>query len=451
MRPQPMIVVRTRVARLAAVVSVVALGVLGLSIPSVAQAANPPGPSGPYTVSGKITFPASAPSAIRQALDSSEGGYERGGVYLSVAQRTGGGTVYGWWLGENANVAYNPATGDWAVSGVGNADYRLTVNVILPGNGTAQGSGFSQEFTVNGGNVTGLSSTVFERASLSPVLVVCSSAIHASAIYATNVSTGQKYPVASRQSGWVAPHPRCSGNANHGNYALLDAPPGDYTLSFEQDGITEWYDGDEVGTLSESRAAVVTAQAWEGSHPHYMYGLAKPIVSAVPTLAATPTVGATLSADNGRWTTGTTKRYQWKRNDQAIPGATKSTYRLTSADRHAKVAVTVTGTKAGWWPAQRTSASKTVYAKLSSAKPKIRGTERIGKTLKVSRGSWTSGTKFTYRWFRNGTAISGATKASYTLRSSDAGKRFTVQVTGKKPGYATVSKLSAQTAKVARR
>lgn len=88
--------------------------------------------------------------------------------------------------------------------------------------------------------------------------------------------------------------------------------------------------------------------------------------------------------------------------------------------------------------------------KLKSATPKITGTAQVGKTLKVAKGKWTAGTKFTYQWHANGKKIAKATKTSLKLTSKYAGKKITVKVTGKKKGYKTVTKTSKATAKIAK-
>ena len=48
----------------------------------------------------------------------------------------------------------------------------------------------------------------------------------------------------------------------------------------------------------------------------------------------------------------------------------------------------------------------------------------------------------TYQWLRDWQPISGATKATYTIRSADAGTRLGVRVTGRKKGYAPHSEWS---------
>ncbi|MFT4082357.1 MAG: hypothetical protein QM638_07200 [Nocardioides sp.] len=81
--------------------------------------------------------------------------------------------------------------------------------------------------------------------------------------------------------------------------------------------------------------------------------------------------------------------------------------------------------------------------KVTSAKPTVTGTAKVGKKLTAKPGSWTSGTTLAYQWKRNGTAIKGATKATYTAVAADAGKKITVTVTGAASGYASASATSA--------
>jgi hypothetical protein len=57
------------------------------------------------------------------------------------------------------------------------------------------------------------------------------------------------------------------------------------------------------------------------------------------------------------------------------------------------------------------------------------GTGLYGETLTISPGTW-SGTTFTYQWKRNGTAIPGATAATYTIAEVDAGATITAEVVG---------------------
>ncbi|MDI3329400.1 MAG: hypothetical protein QJR09_01530 [Micrococcus sp.] len=164
-----------------------------------------------------------------------------------------------------------------------------------------------------------------------------------------------------------------------------------------------------------------------------------------PKIPAAPKVGQKLTASVGTWAVGTALTYQWYRNGAAIKGATAKGYTAVAADWGKALTVKVTGSQKGYATTTVTSAKSRAVAAgtLRSAVPKISGTAKAGKKLAVDRGSWTSGTKLTQRWFRNGAAISGATGTSYTLKSTDAGTTITVKVTGSKAGYTTVAKTSA--------
>lgn len=168
-----------------------------------------------------------------------------------------------------------------------------------------------------------------------------------------------------------------------------------------------------------------------------------------PAVAGTVKVGQTLSAKPGTWKPAPVKlSYQWLRNGSAIKGATKSTYKLTSADGGAKISVRVTGKKSGYLTVAKTSATKSVPRVLGTSKPKISGTKLVGSSLTVNRGKWTAGTTLKVQWLRNGAAIKGATKTTYKLSAADAGKRISVRVTGSKSGYTAASQTSAATGSI---
>lgn len=77
-------------------------------------------------------------------------------------------------------------------------------------------------------------------------------------------------------------------------------------------------------------------------------------------------------------------------------------------------------------------------------KPKIVGSRRVGRTVKVKAGTWTpKPVKLSYQWYRDGVAIVDATKSTLRLRAADKATTITVRVSGKKAGYTTVSRLSA--------
>jgi hypothetical protein len=82
---------------------------------------------------------------------------------------------------------------------------------------------------------------------------------------------------------------------------------------------------------------------------------------------------------------------------------------------------------------------------LEASTPTIDGTLRVGSTLRALAGDWTSGTSFTYQWFADGEAISGATGFTFTPTWEQRGTRLSVRLDGSRAGYAPVSRTSAAT------
>lgn len=224
----------------------------------------------------------------------------------------------------------------------------------------------------------------------------------------------------------------------------------------------EWYADDEyiaagktLTLTSALRGAEISVTVWGEKYPGRWEGKDSGVVGTVaagvlstvtPTITGTVAVGSKLSAKPGAWTSGTSYSYQWYASGAAIRGATASTLTLTTAQRAKTITVKVTGKKSGYTSASKTSKATGKVA--TAATPAISGTAAIGSKLTAKTGTWTSKTSFSYRWYANGAAISGATKSTFTVTRSQAGKAITVAVTGKKSGYATVTKTSKPTAKV---
>ena len=101
----------------------------------------------------------------------------------------------------------------------------------------------------------------------------------------------------------------------------------------------------------------------------------------------------------------------------------------------------VTGSKAGYTTATKTSAAtaKVATATLTAPVPTITGTPTVGNTLTAVPGTWCpAGVELSYQWSADGTKIDGATKTTLDLQSpAHAGKAITVAVTGTKAGYTT--------------
>lgn len=70
--------------------------------------------------------------------------------------------------------------------------------------------------------------------------------------------------------------------------------------------------------------------------------------AAKPKLKGAAAVGATLTANPGKWTAGAAFVFRWFRAGKPISGASARTYTLTASDSGKKVAVKVTGSKQGY-------------------------------------------------------------------------------------------------------
>lgn len=77
----------------------------------------------------------------------------------------------------------------------------------------------------------------------------------------------------------------------------------------------------------------------------------------------------------------------------------------------------------------------------------VTGTPAAGQTLTASPGTWGPGTvTLAYQWTRNGTAIPGATRATYTAVAADGGTQLAVAVTGTRDRYAPATVRSTAVA-----
>lgn len=175
-----------------------------------------------------------------------------------------------------------------------------------------------------------------------------------------------------------------------------------------------------------------------------------PLVSPTPKIVGKAAVGTRLRAATGAWTKGTALTFQWRVAGVAVPGATGSSFVPRPADVGKQVKVAVTGRHAGYAPVVRLSAATPRVARgtLSAPKPKIAGTARVGRTLTALPGRWTAGTTLHYRWNAGSRPIANAKARTLKVTPSLKGKRLSVTVIGKKPGYTSVARASAKTAKV---
>src|SRR6266702_2418612 len=125
--------------------------------------------------------------------------------------------------------------------------------------------------------------------------------------------------------------------------------------------------------------------------------------------------------------------YQWQENGTAISGATSASYTTaatSSSDNGAKFQVVVSNSAGSV-----TSNAVTLMVNAAAAAPSIT-TQPVNQTVTVGQTAMftvvaTGAAPLSYQWQKNGTAISGATSASYTTpatASADNGAQFRVVV-----------------------
>jgi hypothetical protein len=181
-----------------------------------------------------------------------------------------------------------------------------------------------------------------------------------------------------------------------------------------------------------------------------------------PGIRGTARVGETLSAVTGRWSPNPTFEYQWLLDGKPIKGATHSTRVLTPADVDRKISLRISAKRAGYETRELTSEAVVVHnGTLKGPAPRITGKPRVGETLHVVRGDWEPSPEFSYLWIVGGRTVAGRTVAgravsdrsngiAYKVRPQDRGKRITVEITARAPGYETVARSSDSTTPVRR-
>jgi hypothetical protein len=139
--------------------------------------------------------------------------------------------------------------------------------------------------------------------------------------------------------------------------------------------------------------------------------------------------------------------YQWYRNGVPIAasaGGTGETYALVAADYTTKISLRVTATLTGYLKVSLLSPATTTVVKGtfsgSMAVPTVANNTATGKlTATLPAGSITdSGVGIAYQWYRNGVAISLATKSTYTLTAADIGREIKVRAVVTKANYTSV-------------
>ncbi len=162
-------------------------------------------------------------------------------------------------------------------------------------------------------------------------------------------------------------------------------------------------------------------------------GDVNPTQPTITTQPASLTVNAGQTATFTVVASGAGLSYQWYKNNAAISGATAASYTTpatTTTDNNAKFHVVVSNSAGSATSAQATLTVTSTVTKPTITTNPASLTVNAGQTASFSVAA--SGTApFTYQWYKNSAAISGATASSYTTPATvatDNGAKFHVVV-----------------------
>jgi hypothetical protein len=183
------------------------------------------------------------------------------------------------------------------------------------------------------------------------------------------------------------------------------------------------------------------------------------ITESHPTISGTAKVGATLTAVAHFTPAADSSSLTYAWTDGGTIVGHNSTYVVQADDLGFPLKVTVTGSKAGYVGADDETATLTSTS--SATKKVVKGTitthavivtgdRNVNATLNADASGWApEGVELTYKWLRDGKAITGATSSVYQQQAADKGHKIDVKVTGTLEGYTTATKTTATKTKTA--
>ncbi|MBM7517930.1 carboxypeptidase regulatory-like domain-containing protein [Nocardioides nitrophenolicus] len=151
-------------------------------------------------------------------------------------------------------------------------------------------------------------------------------------------------------------------------------------------------------------------------------------------------VGRTVTALPGTWSPAPDGyQYRWYLNGTNDPIGTGADLVIPSSAGGRSLTVKVTAVKDGYADGTAVSEAVAVVAPaiVNTVKPAITGPVRVGETLTVGTGSWSSTpSAFGYTWYANGVQIKGVTGNRLTLTPDLAGKVIAALVVAAPSGAA---------------
>ena len=204
--------------------------------------------------------------------------------------------------------------------------------------------------------------------------------------------------------------------------AIAGATGSTYTLQGTDAGSYIWVEARRAGhsgTVKSGPSAVVAP--------------ADPLLTGTVGITGDAKVGETLTAVTTNLDGSGEISYQWLRNEIEIANARSATYLLTDNDRSNNISVRVTRSdRSGSVRSNSVNIAGPSDPPLSGT-VSITGAAQAGQTLTAVTTALDGSGALSYRWYRGGAEIFGATGATYLLQQADVSHAITVVVS--RAGY----------------
>lgn len=229
---------------------------------------------------------------------------------------------------------------------------------------------------------------------------------------------------------------------NPGAAVIAGAESAQLTLTADLAGQYVW--AVVTGTSGDLTPASIVAP---GATP-----VALPEITGVPgvSIQGTAVVDQVLTGVlDGAQPSDTTVTYAWHRNGSPIGGAVDATYTAVAEDLGASLTVHATFAREGHLSTTSSSTAVVIgRATIVTAPiPTMSGAVRVDGTVTAHPGAWPAGTTFTYSWrlvdSKGVEAVSSKTASTYTPIATSVGKKLSVVVTARVPGYHAKASRSA--------
>jgi hypothetical protein len=234
----------------------------------------------------------------------------------------------------------------------------------------------------------------------------------------------------------------------HGSWSGVPSPEYSYQWFRESQEITAATSSVYLITSADRGKALscrVTATNREGEASRFSQSVVVPIEAPEgrppvnqhpPSVSGTEAVGGTLSCSEGAWSGNPVPvlGYEWLRDGAAIVAETANTHVVVQADAGHQLSCRVTAVNnegIAESESNRVSIPGIPPEQLPHQEPSTIGTPAVGELLTCLKGGWSGAPapSLSVQWLREGSAIGGATGATYTVTGEDRGAFISCRVT----------------------